>query len=59
MLEAMEGMFYLQVLTKVLLRTDCALSTKVLEGMLCVLGLLESVRRILKAVEHCTVATFR
>jgi len=35
----------------VLLRRDCALSTKVLEGMICVLELLEDVRRILEAVE--------
>jgi len=49
----------------VLLRRDWALSTKVLEvvfytlevleGMLCVLGLLEGVRRTLKHVENCAM----
>ena len=41
--------------TKVLLCRDCALSTKVLEVVFCMLEVLEGVRRILEAVENCVV----
>ena len=51
MLEAMEGTLYLPV-TKVLLRRDCALSTTVLEGMLCVLRCWRSRKRALEVVLH-------
>jgi len=49
------GEYALSTIPKVLLRRDCALSTKVLEGVLCVLELLEAVRRVLEAVQNCAL----
>ncbi len=55
-LETMEGMVYLSVLRCYFVETVlCPLLLEVLEGMLCVLGLVEGVRRTLKGLEivHC------
>ena len=46
------GGYALSTSTKPVLRRDCALSRKVLEG---VIRMLEGVRRVLEGVENCAV----